>query len=298
MPMEHGFTDAAGARCVWEVGALLGEGPVWDPRDSGVWFVDIEKPAIHRFGLADGDRRSWTPPYRVTALWPRARGGFVAHSERGFLIADPAAGHYELFHETEPDLPRNRSNDGKIDPAGRFWSGTMDDAKQDDSGALYRLDPDLSVRRVDAGYRITNGPAFSPDGRTMYHTDTLRRTVHAFDIAPDGTASNKRPFLRFGEETRGNPDGMNVDAEGGLWIAFWGGWCVRRYAPDGRLTEERAVPAAQVTSVIFAGERLDRMFVTSAAVDLDISGEHALAGGLFELDAPGATGIAMPMFEG
>lgn len=286
------------ARCVWNVGALLGEGPVWDARDGTVWFVDIETPAIHRYRLADEGHRSWTPPFRVTALWPRAAGGFVAHSERGFLIADPVAGRYELFHDTEPQLPGNRSNDGKIDPAGRFWSGTMDDAKLEASGALYRLDRDRRVHRIDDGYRITNGPAFSPDGRIMYHTDTIARTVYAFDVADDGGVSNKRIFLKFGDETVGNPDGMNVDSEGGLWIAFWGGWVVRRYAPDGHLIEERRIPAAQVTSMVFAGERLDRMFVTSAAVGLERTGEHAFAGGLFEVADPGVTGIAMPMYEG
>ncbi len=285
-------------RCVWDVGALLGEGPVWDPRDGAVWFVDIERPAIHRYVLADGSGQSWTPPFRVTALWPRADGGFVAHSERGFLIADPIAGRYELFHETEPHLPVNRSNDGKIDPAGRFWSGTMDDRKQAASGALYCLEDDGRVRMVDEGYRITNGPAFSPDGRVMYHTDTLERTVYAFDVAPDGNVSNKRVFLRFGEETTGNPDGMNVDAEGGLWIAFWGGWAVRRYSPEGKLLQERKVPAAQVTSLVFAGEALDRMFVTSAAVDLEKVDEHRHAGALFEVESPGVVGVPLPMYEG
>lgn len=285
-------------RCVWDVGALLGEGPVWDARDGAVWFVDIERPAIHRYGLADASRQSFTPPWRISAIWPRAAGGFVAHGERGFAIIDPAAGRYDLFHETEPDLPRNRANDGKIDPSGRFWSGTMDDAKLDATGALYRLDRDRRVTRIDAGYRITNGPAFSPDGRTMYHTDTLRRTVYAFDLAADGSASNKRDFLRFADETAGNPDGMNIDSEGCLWIAFWGGWCVRRYAPDAALIGERRVPAAQVTSLTFAAAALDRMFVTSAAVDLDRRGDHALAGGLFEIVDPGASGIPMPLYEG
>jgi sugar lactone lactonase YvrE len=292
------MSGSAGVRCVWDVGARLGEGPVWDARDGAVWFVDIETPAIHCYGLADDSRQSFTPPWRVTALWPRAAGGFVAHSERGFAIVDPRAGRYDLFHETEPDLPRNRSNDGKIDPAGRFWSGTMDDIKQDDSGALYRLDPDRRVTRIDSGYRITNGPAFSRDGALMYHTDTFRRTIWAFDVGADGSASAKRAFLTFGDETVGNPDGMNVDAEGCLWVAFWDGWCVRRYSPEAVLLEERRVPAAQVTSLVFAGDGLDRMFVTSAAEGLERTGEHALAGGLFEIEAPGVTGMPMPLFEG
>ena len=292
-----GFEDQS-VRCIWDVGAVLGEGPVWDARDGAVWFVDIETPAIHRYRLADGDMRSWTPPYRVTALWPRAAGGFVAHSERGFLFADPAAGRYDLFHDTEPELPGNRSNDGKIDFAGRFWSGTMDDAKVAASGALYRLDADQRVARIDDGYRITNGPAFSPDGRTLYHTDTLARAVYAFDLADDGSASNKRSFLAFGDETIGNPDGMNIDAEGALWIAFWGGGCLRRYAPDGRWLGERRVPALQVTSLVFAGTGLDRLFVTSAGIDLDRRGEHRQAGGLFEVEAPGVTGVPLPLYDG
>ena len=294
--MTNGTSETV--RCVWDLGATLGEGPVWDARDGSVWFVDIEAPAIHRYGVADGARASFAPPWRVTAIWPRAAGGFVAHGEAGFALIDPAAGRYELIHVTEPDRPRNRSNDGKIDAAGRFWSGTMDDAKIEATGALYRLDRDRRVTRVDDGYRITNGPAFSPDGRTMYHSDTLRRTVYAFDVAADGRVSNKRAFRRFGDETVGNPDGMNVDSEGCLWIAFWGGWCVRRYAPDGALLGERRVPAMQVTSLAFAGARLDRMFVTSAAADLERAGEHALAGGLFEIVDPGATGLAMPAYAG
>ncbi len=285
-------------RCVWEIGAKLGEGPVWDARDGCVWFVDIEAPAIHRYAVADGAHASFAPPWRVSAIWPRAAGGFVAHGEAGFATIDPAADRYDLFHVTEPDRPGNRSNDGKIDPAGRFWSGTMDDAKQAASGALYRLDCDRRVTRVDDGYAISNGPAFSLDGRIMYHTDTRERTVYAFDLAADGGVSGKRDFLRFGDETPGNPDGMTVDRDDCLWIAFWGGGGVRRYAPDGTLLGERRVPALQVTSLAFAGDALDRLFVTSAADGLDRRGPHALAGGLFELIDPGATGIAMPLYAG
>ncbi|MDO9489742.1 MAG: SMP-30/gluconolactonase/LRE family protein [Sphingomonadaceae bacterium] len=296
--MKRGSMENAATRCVWDVGARLGEGPVWDARDAGLWFVDIEAPAIHRYGLADARRDRFTPPWRVSAIWPRAAGGFVAHGEAGFATIDPAAGRYDLFHATEPERPGNRSNDGKIDPAGRFWSGTMDDAKTEAVGALYRLDPDRRVTRIDDGYHITNGPAFSPDGRTMYHTDTLRRTVYAFDIAADGSASGKRDFLSFGDETIGNPDGMTIDSDGCLWIAFWGGWCVRRYAPDGAPIGECRVPALQVTSLAFAGTALDRLFVTSAADGLERRAEHALAGALFEIVDPGATGVAMPLYAG
>ena len=298
---DSGATDSDGARCVWEAGAVLGEGPVWDARTGALWWVDIKGPAIHRLMLGDdphacGDRRSWTPPFRVSALAPRSRSGLIAATERGFAHVDPEAASYELLHDPESDRPGNRSNDGKVDGRGRFWAGTMDDAEEAASGALYRLDPDLRTTRVDDGYKVTNGPAFGPDGRVMYHTDSATQTVYAFDLADDGAASGRRVHLQFGEGD-GYPDGMTVDADGCLWIAFWDGWCIRRFAPDGTRLAERRVPVPRPTSVAFAGPKLDRMFVTSASIGLSRA-EHPLAGGLFEIPAPDATGVAVPLFEG
>jgi sugar lactone lactonase YvrE len=151
---------------------------------------------------------------------------------------------------------------------------------------------------VDDGYRVTNGPAFSPDGRIMYHSDSARQVIYAFDLDEDGNAAKKREFARFGEGD-GYPDGMTVDSEGCLWSAFWDGWCVRRFSPDGECIRKIDVPVQKPTSCAFGGPALDRLYVTSASIGLD---EKALAmqpcaGGLFLLE-PGAGGVAEVPFAG
>lgn len=287
-----------GWRCIWPLGCELGEGPVWVQRDATLWFVDIEAPAIHRFEPVTGERFTWTPPCRVGSIAPRAGGGFIAGTEHGFALLDPLADRFELLDHPEAHWPDNRFNDGKVDPAGAFWAGTMDDLKQHARGSLYRLDADLSWHAADDGYRITNGPAFSPDGRTMYHNETVSRRTYAFDLAPDGRVSGKRLFAEW-PKVFGNPDGLTVDAEGYLWMAFWGGWAVRRVSPSGEVVAAFPLPCANITSCAFGGEKLDRLFVTTARQGLDADAVEAqpFAGGLFELD-PGVTGCVPVEFAG
>jgi sugar lactone lactonase YvrE len=290
--------ESKSPRCLADVQAVLGEGPVWVPREGAVYWVDIKGRRIHRWSEASGEVASWTPPVRICSLAPRARGGFVAGSENGFAFVDPEAGEYQLHANPEPERPTNRFNDGKLDRAGRFWAGTMDDEEVLASGALYRLDASLAPRRVDDDYRVTNGPAFSPGGRIMYHNDSARQVTYAFDLDEDGAPTGRRPFLQFGEGD-GYPDGMAVDAEGCLWIAFWDGWCVRRYSPEGELLRTLDVPVQRPTSCTFGGERLDRLFITSARIGLDAADleRQPQAGGLFVAE-PGVHGIADVPFEG
>ncbi|WP_217995393.1 SMP-30/gluconolactonase/LRE family protein [Sphingomonas changbaiensis] len=264
--------EHSAAEPIAPVEAVLGEGPVWVERDQALWWVDIKGPAVFRWTEAGGVAR-WTPPLRIGSLAPAERGGFVAGTERGFFWADPEAGLYEAIADPEALMHDNRFNDGKVDRAGRFWAGTMDDREELAQGGLYRLDPDLSWRLVDDGYMVTNGPAFSPDGRTMYHTDSVKRLIYAFDLDSDGNASNRRPFVSFLEE-HGHPDGMTVDSEGCLWIAFWNGWCVRRVSPEADVLQTVNLPVERPTSCAFGGPALDRLFVTSARVGLN---ENALA---------------------
>lgn len=294
--VQSAGTDAI---CLWDAKAILGEGPVWDPRDGCLWWVDIKAPAIHRCDPASGGKTSFTPPLQVTALAPRAAGGFVAATSNGFAFVDPVASRYEPFAELEPDRPNNRSNDGKMDGAGNFWAGTMDNREQDASGALYRLGTDRSWQRIDDGYRVTNGPAFSPDGRIMYHTDSALRTIYRFDVARDGGLSGRRPLATFRNE-HGYPDGMTVDAEGCLWVAFWDGWAVRQLSADGAILTEHAIPVERPTSVAFGGALLDRLFVTSATVGLNAEALSVQpgAGGLFELVGHGTKGCVTPIFSG
>lgn len=266
------------------VEAMLGEGPIWVERDQALWWVDIKGLGIFRWRETGGVDR-WTPPLRVCSLAPTVRGGFVAGTERGFFWADPHAGFYEAIADPEALIHDNRFNDGKVDRAGRFWAGTMDDREDEARGALYRLDPDLGFSKIDDGYMVTNGPAFSPDGRTMYHTDSAHRLIYAFDLDACGNASNRRPFARFREE-HGHPDGMTVDAEGCLWVAFWNGWCVRRLSPDGEVMQVVGMPVERPTSCAFGGPALDRLFVTSARIGLNESGlaVQPLAGALFLIE--------------
>jgi D-xylonolactonase len=235
---------------------------------------------------------------RVGSLAPRFGGGFVAGTNGGFALVDLDAGRFEIIGNPDEDRPDNRFNDGKVDRLGRFWAGTMDDKEREATGSLYRLDSDLSWTRIDEGYRVTNGPAFSPDGRLMYHSDTAGQVTYVFDLDDAGNASNRREFARFGKGD-GYPDGMTVDAEGCLWIAFWDGWCLRRLSPEGERIAELRVPAQRPTSCAFGGDDLKTLFISSARRDLQGTelDKQPYAGGLFAADV-GVAGIADVPFAG
>lgn len=282
--------------CLADCRAILGEGPVWVAREEALYWVDIVGGRLMRWSEAEG-ARDIVIDRALCSIVPRSGGGFIGGSTNGFVaIADNFA--ITSIVDPEPHLPGNRMNDGKVDRAGRFWAGTMDAAEQGGIGSLYRLDADLSWTMADSGYGVTNGPAFSPDGRTMYHTDSGAQRIYAFDLAEDGSVSNRRTFSQFGEG-EGYPDGMTVDAEGCLWVAFWDGWCLRRLSPAGERIAELAVPVQRPTSCTFGGANLDRLFITSARRDLseeELKGQPQ-AGGLFVADV-GVSGIAERPFAG
>ena len=283
-------------QCLADVGATLGEGPVWDPREAALYWLDIPEKRLFRWSPTDGTR-TIALSHHVCSLLPRASGGFVGGGYDGFL-AIGADYRITSIGQPEPGLPGNRFNDGTLDRAGRLWAGTMDRTEATDAGSLYRLDSDLRWTAIDSGYRVTNGPAFSVDGRTLYHTDSARQTVYAFDLAADGAATNRRVHLQFGDGD-GYPDGMTVDAENCLWIAFWDGWCVRRFAASGERIGEHRLPVQRPTSCIFGGPDLDMLFITSANRDLtpEQRAGQPLAGGLFML-RPGVRGLADEPFAG
>ena len=284
-------------QCVADVHAVLGEGPVWVARERALYWVDIKGRKIFRLDQA-GELGAWPTPLRVGSLAPRAGGGFIGGTEQGIAAIDPAAGRFEIVAEPEAALPGNRFNDGKVDRRGRFWAGTMDNREQADTGTLYVIDSALVPLAIDRHYKVTNGPAFSPAGDVMYHSDSARQVTYAFDLDPSGAPINRRVFLQFGPGD-GYPDGMTVDADGCLWIAFWDGWCLRRYAPDGEWIETVRTPVARPTSCTFGGPDLDRLYVTSAAIGLDTEAlaMQPNAGGLFML-IPGVGGIPDLPFAG
>ena len=284
--------------CRGTAGALLGEGPLWHEGEQALYWVDVHGAAVHRRDPVTDRIQSWRTPFRIASLAWRRSGGFIGGSERGLVAIDPGFASFTILAEPEPDRPGNRFNDGKTDRIGAFWAGTMDDAEITASGALYRFAADHSWARIDDGYRVTNGPAFSPDGAILYHADSARQQVYRFDVNGDGSVGERRLFAEF-RAGEGYPDGMTVDAQGCLWIAFWDGWCVRRLAPDGERLAEIAMPVQRPTSCAFGGARLDMLFVTSATVGLDaaaLAGQPE-AGGLFMV-ATGVTGIAETPFGG
>jgi sugar lactone lactonase YvrE len=286
-------------RLLLDAKANLGEGPLWSARDQAIYWTDIKARKLNRYRLADGATQSWDMPDTIGwAVERRAKPGFVvglAHA-----VVEVTLDPFKLVRrcDLETSLPGNRLNDAKVDPKGRVWFGTMDDGEKQHAGAFYRLDPDFSVHQVDHGYICANGPTFSPDGAIVYHTDSNLREIYRFDVRPDGSLANKRVFARFSEK-EGFPDGMTTDGEGCLWVAHWGGWRITRFRPDGSRDRAVPMPVSQVTSCTFGGDRLNRMFVTSARIGLTAAqlAKEPLAGGLFEID-PGVTGLPTPQFAG
>ena len=265
--------------CVWPVEATLGEGPVW--WDGQLWFTDIKQNKVHCFTPDTGARQSWGAPSPVGFLAPRSDGHFIAGAKTGLYDFHPGTGSFTLMRTVEPDRPGNRLNDGAVDAKGRLWFGSMDDAEAEPTGKLYCLDGGtLTVR--DENYIITNGPAFSPDGKTLYHTDTLKKEIYAFNLGDDGALSNRRIFATI-EEGAGYPDGPVVDAEGYLWTGLFAGFAVRRYAPDGALHTVVRFPCANVTKIAFGGANGKTVYATTARKGLDSESLRAqpLAGGLF-----------------
>jgi sugar lactone lactonase YvrE len=274
--------------CLWPVGAELGEGPVWMAAEKAVWFVDIKGRHVHRYEPASGARRSWQAPEPVSFLAPVEGGGFIVGLKSGLHRFNPPTGVFTLMTVVEPPELDNRTNDGFVDQMGRLWFGTMHDQETLRQGSLYRLSPDGKPVQMDAGYAITNGPATSPDGRTLYHIETRDRIVYAFDLAGDGSLTNKRELFRT---TRGTPDGPCVDVEGCIWISLFRGWGVERYSPAGELIGRIELPVPNVTKAAFGGDDLKTLYLTTAWLSLtpEERAKTPLAGGLFavRVDTPG-----------
>lgn len=279
--------------------ALLGEGPLWSAREGRLLWVDILAPAIHVSDPATGEDRVVPTEEMVAALAPRAGGGFVAAARSGLRGFDGASLGPVIAAPIAEGAPL-RLNDGRCDAAGRFWVGSLALDSTPDAGALHRLDPDGSARVMQAGLHVPNGLGFSPDGTRLYLADSARRRVDMFDLDPArGSIANRRPFVTLAEG-EGVPDGLAVDAEGGVWIALWDGWRVARFAPDGRCDRVIHLPVPRPTSCCFGGDGLGTLYVTSARVRLAAAqlAEAPLSGSVFAVDPGGARGLEEQAFRG
>jgi sugar lactone lactonase YvrE/DNA-binding IclR family transcriptional regulator len=322
-------------RSVGPARALLGEGPVWSPRDLTLYWVDILAPALHEArvggepaaalgGPKPGDSAAASPgavgptdtapgeaapaapgaEHRlgtmISMVVPRASGGLLVATPAGLMgWSGPEAPMTPVAHP-EAGRAGQRYNDGKCDRLGRLWVGSMDLGAAPHRGHLYRVDPDGRWARMDSGFTVPNGLGFSPDDRRMYFTDTDRRTVYEYDFdLTDGAISARRPLLVL-DAREGKPDGLTVDAEGCLWVAVWDGWHVARYSPRGELLQRLRLPVPRPTSCCFGGARLQTLYVTSARVRLDAAtlATAPLSGALFALELPGVRGLPETPFAG
>ena len=277
---------------VIDVAAILGEGPVWV--DDSLWWVDIEGHRIHRTNPATGQDHVTRMDSPIGFVIPRATEGWIAGMEDGVAVI-ASDGTEECHIPIEATDLDGRMNDAKCDPVGRLFTGTMTD--DDNRSSLYRIDADLSVTAIFTGVGISNGLGWSPDATSMYYIDspTNRIDVIDYDLAT-GAVEHRRPLIEVGVD-EGLPDGMTVDADGCLWVAFSGGSCVRRYDPGGQLMRVVELPVSLVTSCTFGGKDLDQLFITTASVGLDDSERSAqpLAGAVFRID-PGTRGTPASYF--
>jgi sugar lactone lactonase YvrE len=266
--------------------AELGEGPAWDAAANRLYWVDILVGDLHIFQPQDKTDSRISLGEMVGCIAPCKDGELIAGLRSGLALINLSTQKTTHLVNPEPHLPGNRFNDGKCDPTGRFLAGTMDNAEKEASGALYSYSPDGRLKTLLTGIRISNGLAWSPDQRIIYHIDTPTREVTAFDYdLATGSVANPRPAVRIPPEL-GWPDGMTSDMEGMLWVALWGGAKLTRWDPaSGQLLEAIPIPALNVTACVFGGPILTDLYITSARKGMSAEqlAEYPLSGGLFRV---------------
>jgi len=291
--------EAAAVDCVLPAAAVLGESPWWSAAAARLHWVDILGLTVNAFDPATGTNVAVPTEVVIGSVVGRRAGGLIAATQRGIQALDPATGRMQPLADPESDRPGNRFNDGKCDRAGRLIAGTMSLESAPGRGSLYRIDADGRWTRLDEGFTVSNGVGFSPDGTRLYFSDSHSRRIWLYDYDPAaGTVRSRRVFAEI-DQRRGLPDGLTVDAEGGVWVALWDGWQVIRLAPDGREDRAIALPVPRPTSCMFGGPGLDTLYVTSARLRLSAEtlAEAPLSGGLLAL-RPGIQGLPEPAFAG
>jgi sugar lactone lactonase YvrE len=272
--------------CVLDAKSQLGEGPSWLPQLKKLLWIDIERSEVHLFDPGQRKDQTFDVGSHVGCAVPGSNGNFFLGTAKGFAELNPKTRQVSLITHPEQHLPGNRFNDGKADPAGRFWAGTMAYDERKGAGGLYVLDEHRHAKKCVSDITISNGLAWTQDRRTLYYIDTPTLCVDAFDFDPvTSNISNRRTVIRIPEGT-GYPDGMTIDSEGMVWIGMWDGWAVQRWDPrSGTLLGKIQLPVARVTACCFGGEEGDELYLTTASTRLDPASLTAqpLAGGLFRV---------------
>ena len=278
----------------------LGEGPVWDANSRRIIWIDISKGDIHQYDPHKKEQQTFHIDQKIGSVALKKSGGLIAALQHGFASIDIEQKKIKMIADPEADLPDNRFNDGKCDPAGRFWAGTMSDSGKEKAGSLYTMEKDLSIVRKISEVGCSNGLAWSSDHSTFYFIDTPTKQVAAYDYdIATGNINNRRIVVTI-PDGDGLPDGMTIDSEGMLWIALWGGWKVQRWNPHtGKLLDHILLPVSQVTCCTFGGETFNDLYITSAKEGLadDERKKQPLAGSLFVVKNCGYTGLPAVSFH-
>ncbi len=246
---------------------LLGEGALWDDRSDRLLWVDINDKKLYVFNPEDGSNLTFDTGQMIGTVVPRASGGLVAALEDRIAVLEPETGSMTTLLSVEADLPTTRFNDGKCDPAGRFWAGTLNMDKGGKPGTFYRIDTNLTITPVVENVRCSNGLVWTGDHTTLYYIDTPEYRVDAFDYdLQSGNISNRRTAFEIPRKM-GGPDGMTIDTEDNLWVAHYGGGCVRCWDPaTGEILETIDVPGARsITSCAFGGPDRSTLYITTAS---------------------------------
>jgi sugar lactone lactonase YvrE len=285
--------------CVLDCRATLGECPVWSTEEQALYFVDIKAPALLRFDPESGDLRAMPMPEHIGSFALMRSGGFLAAMRSGIFRLD-RDGNVVAKLADNPEAHTSRFNDGRCDPHGRFYVGTMDETRKGLS-ALYRF-ADGELVKIQGGVMTSNGLAFSPDGSFMYHSDSPRFTAYRYPYeALTGVLGERQTFATLDSASldQGRPDGAAVDSEGSYWSALYSGARVRHYADDGRLLAEYPVPAKNATMVAFGGPDLRTLYVTTARDGMTPAEleRWPLSGGVFSMRVE-VPGLPEPVFAG
>jgi sugar lactone lactonase YvrE len=285
--------------CVLDIKASLGESPVWSAAEQVLYWVDINAPSLNRFDPATGRNIAMPMGESIGSFALRRSGGFVVALRSGLWLARADGTPERKVADAPYDPAHHRFNDGRCDSAGRFFAGSMNEKRDANSASLIRLDPDFRVTRILDDMMVSNGLAWSPDGRTMYHADTPTHRIRAFDYdAASGTPSAPRVFAQWDNETD-RPDGAAVDSAGNYWSAFYRGGRVVKLSPQGDVLAEYATPAMCPTMCAFGGADLRTLYVTSARQmrEADELARLPQSGGIFAL-AVDTPGLSEPHFAG
>ena len=278
----------------------LGEGAIWNYKTGELIWVDITGKILNFYTPKLKNNKEMLTGQMIGTVVPAESGKMMVALENGFYQLDPETGAKKLIANPEEDIPGNRFNDGKCDPAGRFWAGTMSTTGKRQAGALYRLDADGSVHKMIDNVGTSNGIVWSPDYTKMYYIDTPTRKVMAWDYNNvTGEISNPKPAVEVPEEM-GYPDGMTIDADSNVWIALWSGSAVGCWNPEtGELLRTIDVPAKNVTSVAFGDDDLGTLYITTARTGTSEEEleKFPLAGGVFKT-RPGVKGVEAFFFKG